>query len=147
MSPQVSTGSQGNSRLVALREWLLLAEVILFPAFVVWYIWQLQFTARWTWIVVLIWPPMSFLAHRDTPVTIGWRVDNLREATKQAAITYGLMIATLLVIGFVLHAWRLEWFAVGEPLHSPPREISLGRVGAYAAFCLLQRYLRRGLSS
>jgi hypothetical protein len=109
---------------------LSLADVILLPTFILWFIWQLQFTARWTSIFFVVWLVASFLLHRDTPKTLGWRVDNLGPATKQAVMTFGAMIVGLLIIGLVLKA----------PLHPmAENQISWRRVGGYFAFCVLQQ--------
>src|SRR5581483_7723457 len=64
---------------------LALADVTLFPAFVIWFIWQGQFIARWTWVFLVVWIAGSFVAQRDTPKTLGWRADNLSAGFKQAA--------------------------------------------------------------
>lgn len=113
----------------SIQRWLSLADVILFPAFILWFIWKLQFTARWTWIFFVVWLVASFLLHGDGPKTMGWRSDNLWAATKQAVIGFGVMIAGLLLTGLALH--------------SPARiamDIGLWhRAEGYAAFCLLQQ--------
>ena len=111
------------------NRWTSLADVILLPAFILWFIWRLQFTARWTWIVFAVWLTASFLLHRDTPKTLGWRVDNLWAAAKQSFIPFALMAAGLIVTGFVL----------GMPLRLPPNFISWRRLETYFAFCLLQQ--------
>ena len=90
-----------------------IADVTLLPAFILWFIWQLQFTARWTWIVFVGWMVFSFLLHRDTPKTLGWRADNLWPATQQALLFFGVMIVGLLAIGASLErlcACRRPWF-------------------------------------
>jgi hypothetical protein len=109
--------------------WCSIADVTLLPAFILWFIWQLQFTARWTWVIFIVWIVASFLVHRDTPRTLGWRADNLWPATMQAAIIFGAMIVALVVIGL----------ALGSPTHLPPNVISWGRFWSYFAFCLLQQ--------
>jgi hypothetical protein len=53
-----------NSRIL---RYFTIADVTLLPAFILWFIWQLQFTARWTWIVFVGWMVFSFVLHRDTP--------------------------------------------------------------------------------
>ncbi len=112
-----------------VRRGLALADVILFPAFILWFIWQLQFTARWTWTFFALWLAASFLLHRDTPKTLGWRADNLLPATKQALIVFGAMAAGLVVIGLALGAQ-----------HRPVAlQMSWRRVEAYFAFCVLQQ--------
>ena len=111
----------------ARDRWLALVDVLLFPAFILWFIWRLQFTARWTWVIFVVWLAASFLLHRDTPTTLGWRADNLWPATKQAFALYIPMAAALVATGFFLHA----------PRHLGP--ISVASVGGYFAFCVLQQ--------
>jgi hypothetical protein len=115
-----------NARIL---RWLSLADVSLLPAFILWFIWRLQFTARWTWWVFVLWLIASFLAHCDTPKTLGWRADNFWAATKQALIIFGLLAVGLVAIGLLLRApWRL-----------PPSLISWPRLWSYFAFCVLQQ--------
>ena len=95
----------------ALR-WFSLADVTLLPAFILWFIWQLQFTARWTWIIFVIWLAVSFLLHRDTPKTLGWRADNLLPATKQAVMVIGAMVVGLIAIGSALRFAHASAFTV-----------------------------------
>jgi hypothetical protein len=112
-----------------------IADVTLLPAFILWFIWQLQFTARWTWTVFVGWMIFSFALHRDTPKTLGWRADNLRSAARQAMLVFGAMIVGLVAIGAGLRA----------PLHLPPNLISWHRLWSYFAFCLLQQVLLNSL--
>lgn len=112
-----------------LERWLSLADVTLLPAFIIWFIWQLQFTARETWGILVVWPAASFLLHHDTGKTLGWRVDNIWPATKRALAMFGLMAAGLVIFGFLLGASR--------PL--PLNSLSLRGLGGYAAFCMLQQ--------
>jgi hypothetical protein len=111
------------------RPWLSAADVTLLPAFILWFIWQLQFTARGTWVVFVVWLTLSFSLHRDTPKSLGWRADNLWPATKLALAVFGLMTAALITIGLLLGASR----------HLPPNLISSHRLVNYLAFCLLQQ--------
>lgn len=106
-----------------------LADVTLLPAFILWFIWQLQFTARWSWVIFIGWMLVSFLIHRDTPKTLGWRADNLGEATRRAVIAFCAMGAGLLAIGLFL----------GQPHHPPPDLIEWRRFGGYFSFCVLQQ--------
>ena len=112
-----------------LKRWLSLADVVLLPAFIMWFIWRLQFTARGTWVIFVVWLVVSFLLHRDTAQTLGWRADNVWPATKQALVVFGLMAAGLLIIGFLS----------GGSWHLPPNSILLRRLGSYFAFCVLQQ--------
>ena len=113
----------------ALKRWFSIADVTLLPAFILLFIWRLQYTARGTWVVFVVWLVASFLLHRDTPKTLGWRADNLRAATMQALPVFGLMIAGLLAIGLLLGASR----------HISLSSISLRGLGGYFAFCVLQQ--------
>ena len=115
-------------RATATR-YFALADVTLFPLLILWYIWRGQFVARWSWVFFAIWLAASFLIHRDSPKTLGLRADNLRPATKQALIVFGLMAAGLLVVGLALHA----------PTHIQPSLISWPRLLGYLAFCFLQQ--------
>jgi hypothetical protein len=109
------------------KQWLSLADVTLFPAFIVWFIWRLQFTARGTWVIFLVWLVASFLLHRDTAKTLGWRADNIWPATEQALALFSLMAAGLVMMGFLL----------GASQHLPP--ISVSMPAGYFAFCVLQQ--------
>jgi len=111
------------------KRWLSLADVTLLPAFILWFIWQLQFTARWTSIIFPLWLAASFVLHGDTPKTLGWRADNLAAATKQALVAFGVMAASLVVIGL----------ALGAQAHPELRRVSWRGVGGYFAFCILQQ--------
>ena len=112
-----------------LKRWLSLVDVFLLPAFILWFIWQLQFTARGTWVIFVVWLVVSFLLHRDTAKTLGWRGDNIWPATKQALAVFGPMAAGLVITGFLLGASR----------HLRPNSISLRGLGGYFAFCVLQQ--------
>jgi hypothetical protein len=118
--------SIGTSRI---ERWFSLADVTLLPAFILWFIWQLQFIARWTWVIFIIWIVASFLMHHDTPKTLGWHADNLGPATKKALIAFGLMAAALVAVGFALR----------QSAQLPPNLISWRRLWTYFAFCLLQQ--------
>lgn len=112
-----------------IERWWAIADVTLLPAFILRFIWQLQFTAKWSWVVFPAWMVATFLVHRDTPKTLGWRADNLLAASRQALIIFGVLSAGLVVIGF----------ALGEPMHLPPNLASWQRLWTYFAFCLLQQ--------
>jgi hypothetical protein len=120
----------------ALR-WFSLADITLLPAFILWFIWQLQFTARWTWMIFIIWLALSFFLHRDTPKTLGWRADNLAPATIRAAEVIGAMAVGLIAIGFTLRFAHPSAFSVS--LRVPPNLISWHRLWGYFAFCVLQQ--------
>lgn len=109
--------------------WLTLSDVLLFPALVIWFIWRLQFSARWSWIAFPLWLVASFMAHHDTHRSLGWQLDNLWRATRQALLIFGAMAAGLVVIGLFLRASR--------PI--PPARAVLGQFGGYLAFCIAQQ--------
>ena len=118
----------GERESRALR-WLALADVTLFPALVIWFIWRLQFVARWSWIAFPLWLAVSFFLHRDTNRTLGWRLDNLRRATRQALIIFGAMASGLVLIGLFL----------GTPRPIRSAGAVLGQFGGYLAFCIAQQ--------
>ncbi|MGH9735930.1 MAG: hypothetical protein ACRD8A_15220 [Candidatus Acidiferrales bacterium] len=122
-SPQVSAPA------ASLRWWFSIADVTLLPVYILWFIWRLQFSARWAWIFFVLWIVTSFAVHRDTPKTLGWRADNLIVASKQAVIFFGVMAAGLVAIGLALSA----------PTHLLLHLFSWHRFGGYLAFCLLQQ--------
>jgi hypothetical protein len=111
----------------ARTRWLSLADVVLLPAFILWFIWQLQFIARATWVIFLVWLPASFLVHRDTAKTLGCRADNLRPAALQALALFAPAAAALLIAGFLL----------GASPQLPANLLTV--VVTYFAFCLLQQ--------
>lgn len=112
-----------------IQRWSSLADVTLLPVFILAFIWKLQFTARWTWIVFVVWMAASFAVHHDTPKTLGWRADNLGRASKQALVVFGAMAVALVTAGF----------ALGQPGQLPPNLASWHRFWTYFAFCLLQQ--------
>jgi len=111
------------------RQLLSLIDVIGIPVFVLFFIWNLQFTARNSWIVFPLWLLASFLLHRDTPKTLGWRADNLWTAMKWASVAFFIMAALLIATGFIL----------GQPAELPPNFTAPARLWSYFAFCLLQQ--------
>ena len=108
---------------------LNLVEALAFSAFVGVYIWRLQIAERQTWWVFPIWLVGSFLLHRDTPKTLGWRADNLWPASRRAAPFFALSILALCVTGVLL----------GGLQRFPTHLFEARRFGSYAAFCLLQQ--------
>jgi hypothetical protein len=110
-----------------LKQWSSLADATLFPVFVIWYIWQLEFVARWAWVLFVVWLIASFLLHGDSAKTLGWSGVNLWPATRQALWLFGLMALGLVVIGLVLGA---SWH---------PGPISWERAVGYLVFCAAQQ--------
>ena len=108
---------------------IILVEVLVFGAFVAWYIWQLQASYFFAWLVFPVWLLASFLAHGDTPQTMGWRADNLWSATKRFALVFAPGIAGLFLAGILLGA-----------LHRPTHHLLVPKhFFGYMAFCLLQQ--------
>lgn len=117
-----------NARLLPL------VEVFGFIAFIAWFIWQLQDSYRYAWLVFPVWLMASFILNKDTPQTLGWRVDNLWSATKRASFIFVPCALAIIVIG------RL----VGGEHHTLAHVLLPSRSLGYMAFCLLQQI---GLSS
>ena len=108
---------------------LTLVEAFAFAAFIAYYIWRLQYVHPESWIALLVWPLVSFVVHRDTPKTIGWRADNLGIATRRAAPVFGILIVVLCITGLLLGA-----------LHRFPTTLFHTRhFLGYFSFCLLQQ--------
>src|SRR5258705_864740 len=72
-----------------------LIEAFAFAAFIGWYIWRLQFIHPNSWVVFLVWLVVSFVLHRDTPKTLGWRAGNFGPAARQAAVGFCICIPAL----------------------------------------------------
>lgn len=105
------------------------AEALAFAGFIALYIWKLQLTHVNSWMVFPIWLVVSFVAHRQTPKTLGWRADNLWAATRDTAIVLGACMLGVAAVGLYLGA-----------LHRlPPHLIEPHRFLGYFAFCLLQQ--------
>lgn len=108
---------------------LKLSEIFAFALFVAWYIWQLQDAYFFSWIVFPAWLLASFLAHGDTPQTMGWRADNLWAATRRSATIFAVCIAGLVAAGTLLGAW-----------HRPVQHLLVPRHFLnYLGFCLIQQ--------
>jgi hypothetical protein len=113
----------------ATYRYLRFAEAFAFSAFTALYIWRWQITHPASWLVFPVWLVASFLAHRDTPKTMGWRADNLWSATRGAAFTFGMFIAAVCLTGLFLGAFHRL------PAHLSDRHRFVG----YFSFCLLQQ--------
>ncbi len=108
---------------------LAVVDVLGVPLLLAWYIWHGQTATPGSWIVFALWLVGSFLLHRDSPKTLGWRADNLWPATSRAGLVFGAFTIVLLAAGFVL----------GAPRHVPAHLASAHRLWTYFAFCLLQQ--------
>ena len=104
-------------------------EAVGLTGYVGWYIWQLQKEKPLSWTVFPIWLAASFLLHRDTLKTLGWRLDNLWPATRQGLLIYaGLVFATCMV-GLWSGAYHRLPLQVAEPW----------RFFHYFGFCVVQQ--------
>ena len=109
--------------------YLNFVEGLAFGGFIARYIWSLEFTHLNSWIIFPVWLVVSFLAHRDTPKTLGWRADNLWPATRRAVVVFGIFSLALCGVGLYLGA-----------LHRLPAHlIEPHRFVGYFSFCLLQQ--------
>jgi hypothetical protein len=114
--------------IAAERTWNLV-EALAFSAFVAIYIWLLQARYKYCWIVFLVWLISSFLLHKDTPKTLGWRVDNLWPAGKQAAAFFVPCIVVICIVGILLGSMH----RTSEHLLVPQKFFG------YMSFCLVQQ--------
>src|SRR5205814_10194384 len=96
----------------AARRSLILIEALAFSAYVAWYIWQLQASARSLWLEFPVWMLASFIVHRDTPKTLGWRPDNLWLATNLSAFVFLPCFAAPCRVGILL-----------VPMHRPAHRL------------------------
>jgi hypothetical protein len=106
-----------------------LIEAFVFTAFVAWFIWQLQDASRYSWIVFPVWLIASFALNRDTPQSLGWRVDNFWSATKRASAVFLPCALAIVVAGFFLGSEHQTFRHVFFPR----------RFFGYMFFCLLQQ--------
>jgi hypothetical protein len=108
---------------------LNLFEALAFSALVGWYIWRLQASYFFAWLVFPVWMIVSIVLHGDTPKTIGWRADNLGSATIRSAVFFAPCIAGLCLAVVLLGA-----------LHRPVHHLFVPKhFLGYMAFCLLQQ--------
>jgi len=106
-----------------------LLEALAFSAFVALYIWRMQEASPKSWLVFPIWLVLSFVLHRDTPKTLGWRADNLKGATRRGAPVFLFFVLAIGIAGLFLGA-----------LHRLPAHfLQPKRFAGYFAFCLLQQ--------
>ncbi len=109
--------------------WVAILDVVAIPLLIAAFLWRLQFLAPRSWIVFPIWLTASWLLHRDTPKTLGWRADNFWPAMRQAGTVFAMVVGVLVAIGL----------AMGSPNGLPQRLFSLRRLWQYFAFCMLQQ--------
>jgi hypothetical protein len=108
---------------------LTVVEALAFSGIVALFIWRWQGAYRRSWIIFPIWLIASFLVHRDTPKTLGWRADNLWAATRQGLLMFVSFVAVVCLAGLLLGALH----------HLPPHLFDHRRFVGYFSFCLLQQ--------
>jgi hypothetical protein len=108
---------------------LTVLEALAFSVLVALFIWRWQAAHPLTWVIFPVWLAASFLLHRDTPKTLGWRADNLWPATRKGLLMFGAFIVAVCGAGFALGALH----------HLPEHLIDYRRFVGYFAFCLLQQ--------
>ena len=106
-----------------------LIEALTFTAFVSWYIWQLQASFFYSWIVFPVWMIASFLRNGDTFRSIGWHPGNLWSATKLSAMVLLPCVFAVGAAGLILGGWHRPLDAVFFPRH----------FFGYMSFCLVQQ--------
>jgi membrane protease YdiL (CAAX protease family) len=109
--------------------YLSLIEPLALAAFVALFIWRLQDMQPYSWIAFPAWFLLSFLVHRDTPKTLGWRTDNFWPATRGAAAVFAVFALGICGAGLFL----------GAVHRLPEHLIEPRRFAGYLAFCLLQQ--------
>ncbi len=117
--------------------WLALLDVTALPFVVEWIIWRAPPRTSNAWIVLPVWLVVSFLIHRDTPKTLGWRVDNFVPALRRATLVLAPMAVALVAIGF----------ALGARVPTAPGAFAPRHFWNYFAFCLLQQVALNSLFS
>lgn len=115
--------------VAAAPRYFPLAEVLVFCAYVAWYIWQLQEQFWYSWIVFAVWLSASFLLNKDTPKSLGWRADNLWPSLKLSSAFFLPSIAILVTLGLFLGATQQSFLHLLIPK----------RFFGYMSFCLLQQ--------
>jgi hypothetical protein len=127
--PPISAALESKgTRIAVIRRCVALPEALAFSVFVMAYIWRLQSSGLNWWIVFPAWLMLSFAFHRDTPMTIGWRADNLWSAMRQAFVPFAVFIAAISITGLFLGALQ----------RLPSHLIQPHRFIGYFAFCVLQ---------
>jgi hypothetical protein len=112
-----------------LRQLSCLIEALSFTAFVAWYIWWGQSHMPLSTAIFPVWLLVSFLLRRDTPNTLGWRVDNFWPSSRTAlyfSVAAGFAICGA---GFFLGTFHLI------SLHFE----ALRSIVGYFLFCVIQQ--------
>ncbi len=118
-----------------MKRFQSIVDIIGITALLELYIWRWQASAPRAWIAMVVWLAASFVIHRDTPKTLGWRVDNLGPATRRAGMVLGSYAIALIAIGIARGATTLI----------PQNHISFAHLGRYFAFCIFQQVVLNSL--
>lgn len=118
-----------------MKRFKSIVDIVGITALLELYIWRWQASAPRAWIAIAAWLVASFVIHRDTPKTLGWRVDNIGAATRRAGIVLGSYAIALIAIGL----------ARGAATRIPPNHNSLAHLGRYFAFCIFQQVVLNSL--
>jgi len=128
-------GATQSARCRAMKRCKSIVDIIGVTVLLELYIWRWQASAPRAWIAIVALLAASFVTHRDTPKTLGWRVDNLGAATRRAGIVLGSYAVALIVIGL----------ARGATTRIPQNHGSLAHLGRYFAFCIFQQVVLNSL--
>lgn len=71
-----------------MKRFKSIVDIIGITALLELYIWRWQVSAPHAWIAIAVWLAASFVIHRDTPKTLGWRNDNLGAAMRRAGLCW-----------------------------------------------------------
>ena len=118
-----------------MKRFKSIVDIIGITALLELYIWRWQASAPHAWIAIAVWLAASFVIHRDTLKTLGWRADNLGAATRRAGIVLGSYAIALIAIGL----------ARGAATRIPQNHISFTHLGRYFAFCIFQQVVLNSL--
>ena len=131
-SSGTSARTEGASRAMRIADFV---EPLVFAGFTGLYIWRLQNTVFWSWLVFPVWLVASFAAHHDTPKMLGWRADNLWLSARATAKVFALFAVALCVVALALQTFR----------EFPAHMVDPRRFVGYFAFCTLQQVALQSL--
>lgn len=118
-----------------MKRFKSIVDIIGITALLELYIWRWQASAPHAWIAIAVWLAASFVIHRDTSKTLGWRVDDLGAAARRAGMVLGSYAAALIAIGV----------ARGAAARIPQNHASFSHLGRYFAFCIFQQVVLNSL--
>lgn len=116
---------------------LAIFEPLLIFSLIVAYIWRLRFTEPKSWIVILVLMILSHLLRNESPRSLGFQLDNLRDSRKVVAAVLGI---AWVLIALLLLAEGLGW----HTLRPTGFEGALLALAAYLPWGLAQQYAVNG---